>query len=85
MNVSSTVSSWVGAKSSDTLKARFAKPDLTMADVEQLMNDFVRYMILYFRNFSHFDLPITPAFFKIVVKAVMVKMVLTTSVIISIR
>ena len=70
VNVSSTVSSWVGAKSSDTLKARFAKPDLTMSDVEQLMNDFVRYIILYLRNFSNFDLSITQAFFKIVVKCI---------------
>ena len=42
VNVSSTVSSWVAAKSSDSLKSRFSKPDLTMSDVEKLMNEFVR-------------------------------------------
>lgn len=42
VNVSSTMSTFAALKSSDSLKARFLKPDLAMSDVEQLMNEFVR-------------------------------------------
>lgn len=41
VNVSSMVSSWSAKKCSDSLKARFLKPDITVPEVEQLMTEFV--------------------------------------------
>lgn len=41
VNVSSTVSSWVAKKCSDSLRARFLKPNITVPEVEQLMTEFV--------------------------------------------
>lgn len=44
VHVSSRAGSMTAAKCSKALQARFLDPELSMAKIEQLMNEFVKYV-----------------------------------------